>query len=143
MELSHQVLPLAPPEPETAPTAPTAPTAQPIGPPELVVEPSTPIALLVEKVKAGGTWAEVESVWNGDEELKSQIKSQLSDAEYKRVGKLYKKAQSESATSELASEPEPPTQAVDSQSHQLNLLPEFKPPLDSDGRFSPESEDWL
>ncbi|MEG4281069.1 AAA family ATPase [Microcoleus sp. MON1_C1] len=103
VELSHQI-PIVPSEPEAQPTAPT------VAPPESVAEPPPPITLLVEKVKAAKTWAEVEAVWNGNAELKNQIKSQLPDTELKRVGKLYKKAQSEPATSELASEPEPPTE---------------------------------
>jgi hypothetical protein len=45
----------------------------------------------------------------------------------------------------LESEPEPelPIFTADTEAHQLNLLPEFKPLSDSDARFSPESEDWL
>ncbi|MEG4087546.1 VapE domain-containing protein, partial [Microcoleus sp. POL10_C6] len=70
--------PIASPEPETPPTA--APES---------------IVLLIKKVQAAETWAEVESVWNGDEGLKRQIKGYLSVAELKRVGRLYKKAQSQ------------------------------------------------
>ena len=40
----------------------------------------------------------------------------------------------------LESAPKQPT--VNTQAHQLNLLPEFKPPSDSKNRFSPDSEDW-
>ncbi|HEY9821434.1 MAG TPA: DUF3854 domain-containing protein [Candidatus Sericytochromatia bacterium] len=43
-------------------------------------------------------------------------------------------------------EPEPeqelPIFTADTEAHQLDLLPDFKPLSDSDGRFSPESEDW-
>jgi len=44
----------------------------------------------------------------------------------------------------LESEPEPelPIFTADTEAHQLDLLPDFKPLSDSDGRFSPESEDW-
>jgi hypothetical protein len=43
------------------------------------------------------------------------------------------------------SEPEPelPIFTADTEAHQLDLLPDFKSLSDSDGRFSPESEDWL
>jgi hypothetical protein len=44
-------------------------------------------------------------------------------------------------------DPEPelelPIFTADTEAHQLDLLPDFKPLSDSDGRFSPESEDWL
>ncbi len=36
-----------------------------------------------------------------------------------------------------------PIFTADTKAHQLDLLPDFKPLSDSDGRFSPESEDWL
>lgn len=36
-----------------------------------------------------------------------------------------------------------PIFTADTKAHQLDLLPDFKPLLDSNGRFSPESEDWL
>ena len=61
---------------------------------------SEPIGLLVEIVRTAQTWAEVKSAWNGDEDLKRQIKGQLSDAELKRIGKLCKQAQSDASESE-------------------------------------------
>jgi hypothetical protein len=36
-----------------------------------------------------------------------------------------------------------PIFTADTEAHQLDLLPDFKPLSDSDCRFSPESEDWL
>lgn len=45
-------------------------------------------ALLIEKVKAAQTWAECEAVWGFDIELKEKIKSQLTQNEYRRIGKL-------------------------------------------------------
>lgn len=79
-----------PPEPETVSTPPTLP-------PELIV-------LLIEKVQAAKTWEAAESTWGGDLELKAQIKKYLSKDELKRIGKLYKQAQSLPAT-EIAPEP--------------------------------------
>ena len=55
------------------------------------------IALLIEKVQAAQSWTETELVWDGDEDLKRQIKGYLSEAELKRVGRLYGKAQSKTA----------------------------------------------
>jgi putative DNA primase/helicase len=46
------------------------------------------------------------------------------------------------APSESVPEPESSIETVNIQAHQLNLLPEFKPPSDSKNRFSPDSEDW-
>ena len=45
----------------------------------------------------------------------------------------------------LESEPEleSPIFTAETEAHQLDLLPDFKSLSDSDGRFSPESEDWL
>ena len=45
----------------------------------------------------------------------------------------------------LEAEPEPelPIFTADAEAHQLDLLPDFKSLSDSDGRFSPESEDWV
>ena len=60
---------------------------------------SEPIGLLVEIVRTAQTWAEVKSAWNGDEDLKRQIKGQLSDTELKRIGKLCKQAQSDASES--------------------------------------------
>ncbi|MEG4446680.1 hypothetical protein QUB49_33825, partial [Microcoleus sp. AT9_B4] len=69
-----------------------------------------PIALLIERVQAAKTWAEVGAVWAGDLELKAQIKNQLPMAELKRVGKLYKQAQSQpEAQAEPIAQPEPQT----------------------------------
>jgi len=44
----------------------------------------------------------------------------------------------------LESEPEQelPIFTAETEAHQLDLLPDFKPLSDSDGRFSPEAEDW-
>lgn len=78
--------------------------------PQPETKPPTPIALLVERVKAAQTWAEVEAVWDADLELKTQIKAQLPEAELKRVGKLCKQAQSQSeAQVEPIAPPEPQT----------------------------------
>lgn len=60
---------------------------------------SEPINLLVEIVRTAQTWAEVKSAWNGNEDLKRQIKGQLSDTELKRIGKLCKQAQSDASES--------------------------------------------
>jgi len=84
------------PEPSPEPSPPELLTAQPTAPPEL-------IALLVEKVHAGQTWAEIKSVWGDNDELKCQIKAQLSTDELKRVSRLYKKAHAE--TTPAAAEP--------------------------------------
>jgi hypothetical protein len=85
--------PIASPEPETAPTAP----------PES-------IAPLIEKVKSAETWEAAESVWRGDLELKDQIKKYLSKDELRRIGKLYKQAQSQpEAQAEPIALPEPVT----------------------------------
>lgn len=46
------------------------------------------------------------------------------------------------APSALAPEPPSPTETVDAQSHQLNLLPDFEPPSNSENRFAPDSENW-
>ena len=46
------------------------------------------------------------------------------------------------APSELAPEPPSPTETVDAQFHQLNLLPDFEPPSNSENRFAPDSENW-
>lgn len=51
-----------------------------------------PIAPLIKRVQAAQTWAEAESVWGGDLELKAQIKAALSREELVRIGKLYKQA---------------------------------------------------
>lgn len=61
---------------------------------------SEPIGLLIEIVRTAQTWAEVKLAWNSDEDLKRQIKGQLSDTELKRIGKLYKQAQSDASESE-------------------------------------------
>lgn len=63
---------------------------------EPVTTPPDSIKPLIEKVQAAETWAEVEATWAGNEELKREIKSHLSDSEIKRVGKLYKKTQTDS-----------------------------------------------
>lgn len=47
------------------------------------------------------------------------------------------------APSESEPEQELPIFTADTEAHQLDLLPDFKPLSDSDGRFSPESEDWV
>ncbi|MEG4520992.1 hypothetical protein [Microcoleus sp. AT9b-C5] len=52
----------------------------------------SPIAPLIEKIHAAQTWAEAESVWGGDLDLKAQIKVALSREELVRIGKLYKQA---------------------------------------------------
>jgi putative DNA primase/helicase len=46
------------------------------------------------------------------------------------------------ASEESEPELELPIFTADTEAHQLDLLPDFKPLSDSDGRFSPESEDW-
>ena len=83
------------PQPEPLPVANPGPSPHPSPhpSPQPETEPSTPIALLVERVKAAQTWAEVEAVWGANLQLKAQIKAQLPEAEFKRVGKLYKQVE--------------------------------------------------
>jgi len=45
------------------------------------------------------------------------------------------------APSELAPEPPSPTETIDAQFHQLNLVPDFEPPSNSENRFAP-AENW-
>ncbi|MEG4406384.1 DUF3987 domain-containing protein [Microcoleus sp. MON2_D5] len=47
---------------------------------------------LVPRVRSAQTWAEVEAVWNGNEELKARIKAALTREELARIGRLYKAA---------------------------------------------------
>lgn len=85
-------------------------------PPETAPEPPplyTESALLIERVKAAKTWAECEAVWGDDLDLKEKIKSQLSQKEYRRIGKLAKQALIDSpatepiALADNSQEPEP------------------------------------
>jgi len=46
------------------------------------------------------------------------------------------------ASEDSEPEQESPIFTAETQAHQLDLLPDFKPLSDSDGRFSPEAEDW-
>jgi hypothetical protein len=81
--------------------------AQPSELPESTTESPAQIALLVERVKAAQTWAEVEAVWGADLQLKAQIKAQLPEAEFKRVGKLYKQVETAQKAIALVSEQPP------------------------------------
>ena len=81
--------------------------AQPSELPESTTESPAQIALLVERVKAAPTWAEVEAVWGADLQLKAQIKAQLPEAEFKRVGKLYKQVETAQKAIALVSEQPP------------------------------------
>ncbi|MEG5173232.1 DUF3987 domain-containing protein [Microcoleus sp. B3-D7] len=57
-----------------------------------VGENPTDLDQLVFRVQSAQTWAEVEAVWNGNEELKAQIKAALTREELARIGRLYKAA---------------------------------------------------
>jgi hypothetical protein len=81
--------------------------AQPSELPESTTESPAQIALLVERVKAAQTWAEVEAVWGADLQLKAQIKAQLPEAEFKRVGKLYKQVKTTQKAITLVSKQQP------------------------------------
>jgi len=87
--------------------------AQPSELPESTTESPAQIALLVERVKAAPTWAEVEAVWGADLQLKAQIKAQLPEAEFKRVGKLYKQVETAQKAIALVSEQPPVPIRVD------------------------------
>ena len=103
---------IAPPEPETVSIPPTAP-------PESIV--------LIEKIKIAQTWEAAESVWAGDLELKTHLKSYLSKDELKRIGKLYKQAQSQPQPVE------PPAQPTDTSS-------EPQPEVETEPEVSEDAE---
>ena len=62
---------------------------------------------LIKRVKTAQTWAECEAIWGDDLELKEKIKSQLTQNEYRRIGKLLKQASIDSPPIALPDKPAP------------------------------------
>lgn len=86
-----------------------------------------------------------------DAELAKQIQSVLKEvcdsgaADRKEVWSRLSPSERVALKALLQPQPEsvPPKEAANSEPKQLNLLPDFPPPLDSENRFSPDSENWF
>ena len=81
--------------PILTPEIPTVQDLEPVTTSPVTTSPDN-LSELVQQVKISQTWAEVTAVWGDDLDLKEKIKSQLSQEEYRRIGKLLKQSKSDS-----------------------------------------------